>query len=69
MYILQFAYLTIVYSILSILNTTLYYVLFYLCNLNSFISLTKQFFTFHSNRVKCEKNFSLGRIRTHDLLH
>ena len=22
---------------------------------NSFISLTKQFFTFHSNRVKCEK--------------
>ena len=29
----------------------------YLLILRVFISFTKQFFTFHSNRVKCEKHF------------
>ena len=42
----------------------------FLLILRVFISFTKQFFTFHSNRVKCKNQiFALDGIRTHDLLH
>ena len=35
---------------------------FFLLILRTFISFTKQFFTFHSNRVKCEKQIFLPSV-------
>ena len=47
------------------LNVVISDEIIFLVNFKSIISFTKQFLTFHSNRLECGKtNFALGGIRT-----